>query len=352
MSDVNKDRVERLFERLDEERFGPVAVSSPGTLFVCHDSVTAIFKARYPDIPCVSPSELDEARIRSSARAYATCPNISIEEELVATLSRAFPDIVVTPFFGDHVLRIISKCPPDSVSTDALATSELKKVAVFSLPRSGSTHFAGLLTASGVGRCVEHLREPLVRLLLSAPACEPAIERLFRFGQQNGFFSTKIISHFFLDLARKGCNESDALQFFERNHVRAIYLSRKDRVGHALSVLAARKTGVYHTQQPEMERWQYPDYDFDETLRTYRAFERQERALWRFVEQLPHVYRVTYEELCKDPRPEMRRVLDFIGAKECSVAESSGVERMPTGKALEYAERFRGEYVRKFGANP
>jgi LPS sulfotransferase NodH len=75
----------------------------------------------------------------------------------------------------------------------------LKRYAVLCIPRSGSGYLATMLTKSGLGAPLEHLRDPLaVAIVEGKLGFGTAIESLERYSHHNLIFGTKLISTFLI----------------------------------------------------------------------------------------------------------------------------------------------------------
>lgn len=101
----------------------------------------------------------------------------------------------------DHILPALL-CGPNGFGR-ARTTKNLKRFAIFCVPRSGSRYLSATLSRRGLGAPQEHLREPLASVITDGNlSFAPAFAALERFGQHNGVFGTKLISTFLIKSSR------------------------------------------------------------------------------------------------------------------------------------------------------
>ena len=121
---------------------------------------------------------------------------------------------------------------------------------------------------------------------------------------------------------------------------RVIRVTRRDRLGQAISWVRARQTGRYAAHQ---RAWRPPRYRRDAIDRALHAIEHAEAGWDRFLAQhgdLP-VLRVAYEELAADLEGTVHEALAFLGA---SAEPLPPVSPSLRAQADATSERWRARY--------
>jgi LPS sulfotransferase NodH len=144
----------------------------------------------------------------------------------------------------------------------------------------------------------------------------------------------------------------NAPQRFERAFGRPlyIYLSREDKVAQAVSLYKASRTGLWHraADGSEMERTaphQDADYDADKIGATVAELSAQDRG-WHdwFAAHAIAPLQLKYEDLSRDPRSNLRKVLTALG-RDASLADHStpATARLADEESARWVARFREE---------
>jgi LPS sulfotransferase NodH len=147
----------------------------------------------------------------------------------------------------------------------------LKRYAVLCIPRSGSGYLATMLTRSGLGTPLEHLRDPLAAAIVPGKlGFGTAIESLERYSHHNMIFGTKLISTFLIKASGGNLKtlRSNVAWMVDRGY-QFVHLDRPLNDAVISSYIAFR-----------MNKWHYFG-QMDATTRTSMenlAFE--ERAVW------------------------------------------------------------------------
>lgn len=182
-------------------------------------------------------------------------------------------------------------CPPDSPS-----------FFIFAIPRSGSTFFCDILGKTMMlGHPKEHLVADLLPVFFNTDLTfNEWLRALVKYSfTPNGYSSTKLISHLFLDIlanykARPGVTD-DLVNFIRSRPV--IYLLRRNKVRQAVSLLIAKKTAVWHLNKEKNITSSRQDEAIDESpekiANSIKWFNGQEKELEDFFSKagiVPHTY--------------------------------------------------------------
>lgn len=197
-----------------------------------------------------------------------------------------------------------------------------KRYLILCSPRSGSNMLADGLHQTGLaGFPLEYLNQ---RVLGSLPA-PLTFEKVFAYLDEvslrrtspNGIFGVKIHYHQFarLFVTRNAVNPFGRrfLSLFSD----AILLNRRDKVGQALSYVIALETEQWHSFDPADAHSSKIALDGDGAIKVAEkiAFLLRETQAWRRLigETKLNVTEVFYEDLVREYRSEMGRVLAFLG---------------------------------------
>jgi LPS sulfotransferase NodH len=122
---------------------------------------------------------------------------------------------------------------------------------IFATPRSGSSFFCDILDKTKLlGHPKEHLRDDLLPVFFNTDLTfNEWIRALVKYSfTSNGYSSTKLISHLFLEIIENYQDRPDLVEdlmnFFKPYPV--IYLLRRNKVRQAISLIIATKTAVWH----------------------------------------------------------------------------------------------------------
>jgi LPS sulfotransferase NodH len=227
-------------------------------------------------------------------------------------------------FVADFLPSVILKRPP----SDEAKPSTARLYAIVNTPRAGSTHLGSLLTSASVGDPIEHLRPWAVNLLKLRPPQLFDFVRLIRNfiaeGAVGGYFGTKIISHFLMDVLPllQPAERSFLNLLIERTDV--IYLSRADKLDQAISTVRARATGVWHATGAgkTLAPGALPE-DFETVDKLLQSAMQMERGLAQVLVGAGRVLPVDYDELTEHPDRTLEDVFAFLGARPAMAPQSA-----------------------------
>jgi LPS sulfotransferase NodH len=126
----------------------------------------------------------------------------------------------------EHIVPALL-CGPNGYGR-ARTLKNLKRFAIFCVPRSGSRYLSTVLIKRGIGAPQEHLREPLAAIVSDGKmGFGPAIAALERFGQNNGIFGTKLISTFLIKASGSESDEINGnIRWMRDRGYQFVYLAR------------------------------------------------------------------------------------------------------------------------------
>jgi len=224
--------------------------------------------------------------------------------------------------------------------------------------RSGSHLLFSLLKNTGIagnGLCEKmherHIEE--AQIDWEKKDVKKFIEEIFESGRTpNGVsgFSLKgrQLRHFAHVLQRskrhRGMSEEDILSCFPLLNIRYIWLTRKNKVEHAVSWLKAEQTAVWWVKRGEGEKGmrKNPIFDFGGIVGRMVEFERREKKWKKFFEKngiFP--LRIEYEEYVKDFKGTVVKILEYLG-----VPLPASLEISPD--FLKQADAVSQDWVRKY----
>ena len=172
--------------------------------------------------------------------------------------------------------------------------------------------------------------------------------------QRNFIFGTKLISHFLYRLQDGGVLP-DALERFLRNHVRVIYLVRRDKVRQAISDFLANKVKLWHVYNESERRLATTTSTGLKSASKkyffrYKYMTEQEDRLGNWVAGTNHIY-IDYEELVSNPEAVVGRIANFLGFDDVGPA-SADIVRISGDVEEALRHRFEVDYAERFGHLP
>ncbi|GAB4543191.1 MAG: Stf0 family sulphotransferase [Roseibium sp.] len=235
-------------------------------------------------------------------------------------------------------------------------------------PRSGSTLLCNLLAATGVaGRPGSLFHEPSLDAWLEYFGLAPdtgetqreTLGRVFAaaLGKGTGgtgIFGLRLQRHSFNFFIRKlavlhpeGSSDLDRLRA-AFGETLFIHLTRRDKIGQAVSFVRAKQSGLWHraADGSELERLSAPrplQYDPAALKECHDRFTRFDRD-WQgwFANEGISPLRIAYEDLSADPRATLRRVLGHLGRdRPAADRVVPGVAKLADATSTEWATRFR-----------
>ncbi len=259
-------------------------------------------------------------RIRAE-NAFALFADVFVA--LNAPYSRANPFLAKLDALrsGISLPSVAGKALASRVDTAPIRTNEQTHYMIVSLPRSGSTMLANILTLTGFcGYPREHVHNGVLSLAefrdFSWQDWLNAVVGLNR--TPNEVFGTKVISHFLFRALRIG--KQNGADLFEglKPGAKLIYLKRDDKVAQAISRHFARTSGFFKADLPFQQgkrrrAVKEVAYDFKTINAIVTRMESEEARLARVVKEFgADTLTVDYESLERDPEPEVHRILDFL----------------------------------------
>lgn len=200
--------------------------------------------------------------------------------------------------------------------------------------RSGSTYLCDLIAHTDVlGRPREYFVEDWLKRIASRPYLElpqgeevgfvQYLERVIeKTTSPNGVFGLKILQPHLLDMLRR-LREYDAYRTMEDADilarvfpgVRFVWLTRRDKVRQAISLLNARQSGVWNSSQlPPGEGHAAAVLDnagIDGAMRTLIEHEARWQEFFAALRIEPLT--LVYEDFVRDPLPAVQRLAAYVG---------------------------------------
>lgn len=169
------------------------------------------------------------------------------ELDVCAEIKRENPNANVFSVQFEVVPALL--CQEDPLRlTKAIDLQRIEKYAIFCCPRTGSTYLCSLLAQSGFGNPTEHLRPQLGRLISESGELRTIFNSTIQIGERNGFFGTKIISHFLFDTFKVKSEQSKLIEYLADNSFKFIYLNRSI-ASRSISSYFARETSLWHMHE-------------------------------------------------------------------------------------------------------
>jgi LPS sulfotransferase NodH len=154
----------------------------------------------------------------------------------------------------------------------------------------------------------------------------------------------------FIDLVHPGLPPGAAR--FERvfGPLLYVHLSRRDKVGQAISLVKAEQSGLWHVAPDgsELERLAPPAEPYYDFARLHREMMELESfdAGWNawFDEQGIEPHRIVYEDLSADPAGELARLCAALGIEAPDAVDvKPAVAKLADATSRDWAERYRRE---------
>ena len=323
---------------------------------------------RCPNVMLLNIAEAEAAKDKFTEETVVFCLSLRSEKDLSHQLTEQGLNPVkgVYLVMNDVLPRMISgtgvigKYKPGTMKLDYLGKSwvpekENTYYAILCTPRSGSSFFCSLLVNNGLGLPKEHLRDEHPYLMEYRQEGGFELINFFKTiaatGTKNGYFGTKIISHFLEDVLAKADDKEK--EFFSQNwfpRTKYIYLYRSDKVLQAISVYRARSTKFWHQWDGQSRKKGEVEYDFKAIAECYHQILEQEQQLLKRVRQLQeqwncNITQVNYEELVQNTEAVMlSKIYPFLGYQEKSVKIEAVVKQIHGETEKEMAEKFEHDY--------
>ncbi len=280
----------------------------------------------------------------------------SPHRHLIRAFSNAVPGARVMSVFNDWLPELIAtsglfQVDPTDIERSGRGPVPDIRYMIFALPRSGSYYLCELLYRAGLGIPKEHLRPATARLFGAVPGFRPMAfaDSLVRRTTRNGYFGTKLISQYLIEVATERSSRLHMLRrWIDRHDIRPIYLERRDMALQAVSAVVALTRNSWRLVDPgKVTELRPPEYDFDEIFVLYDLFRRQRRSLEGFLDSQASVHRLSYEELDRDPLAVLNGVLGYLDAPALAALPAVETLKVRNDATLEFAERFRADLRRR-----
>jgi LPS sulfotransferase NodH len=195
-----------------------------------------------------------------------------------------------------------------------MAASDRRFYCVSFTIRSGSTLLCEDLTQVGLGAPTEQFQFP------EAPVLDgPLWDHIARLAESGDgpYFGFKAAWYQVAEVASRLRAEGlDHVDFGLRGvfpGLRHIHLSRRDKVGQAVSAWRARTTGTWHWPVGTHSALAYPEYDFPAILLQFRRLLAEEWLWQSTFDQLGILpLHIDYEDYVEDRAGHLRRIADFL----------------------------------------
>ncbi len=233
----------------------------------------------------------------------------------------------------------------------------IKKYLILCNPRSGSTYLTRALEQLGVGMPREHIRDAIVYMFSNRSfRFVYFFDQLAKKAEHNGFFGTKLISHFFKSLFPHRNGYFLAAHWLKRFDWKLVYLVRNEKADQALSAYFAKQTDVWHLDH-DIPPITNPPYNYRAIRRFYDDFVNWEEDLRYFTRLCQDKYgvpvlEIAYEDLWRDPEASLRAILGFVDAKMACIDELNHAQ-LPKRVAAyhqsisDYRQRFLADMARR-----
>lgn len=238
-----------------------------------------------------------------------------------------------------------------------LAADELPERAliVLAVMRTGSYLLCELAEMEGLGHPEEHIKDDIINALRRADRDDLSFVEWYRALQvanaSNGWFATKLISHYHRRLMQELTEE-------ERHHLRSeldradvAVLTRRDRVRQAVSSYVARTTKVYRAlddRNAEQAGNHEVPYDRAAIQRQVDFLSRQTAYVHRVADGIEErtgraPLRMEYEQLADDLTGSLDALCRHVGRERVTEEIRPRNRRLATSASDELAERFTAE---------
>jgi LPS sulfotransferase NodH len=222
-----------------------------------------------------------------------------------------------------------------------------------SVPRSGSSWFSHILWQTGcLGAPIEYLNfEPASPYGFAATSPEAQLQlwrsALARRTSPNGVFGLKgfqmqlqVLQHTNPPLL----GEVLATLLPRGRPKRIVYLARRDRAAHVVSLARATLSGIWRKEQERMQGAPRPlEYSQENLDAAERGIVLQETRWEQMFQDLRvEPLRLWFEDAMADPAEAARRVADYLGARidPAAAVQVPQVEKQSVGEAPVWIEKY------------
>ncbi|WP_169053433.1 Stf0 family sulfotransferase [Alteraurantiacibacter aquimixticola] len=209
-------------------------------------------------------------------------------------------------------------------------------------PRSGSSYFCQLLESTGkLGKPLEYFTHGHMRRRFADPADPASLQAQMHHFEQvaassNGLRAAKL---FWFDMP--GLAKSRLLDRFAG--YRAVHLERADKLGQAISISRALRTGQIRSDMGAADS--SASYEYDDIRRRLETLLTAD-ASWKafFKKQRMRPLHILYEDVTANPQAAVDRVARLVGLESAPIDKDGVTLRMQRDTLnSEWRERFLAE---------
>jgi LPS sulfotransferase NodH len=219
------------------------------------------------------------------------------------------------------------------------------------------------LRNNGLGLPKEHIKEQIIYLMKHRQ--EEGFDLRYFFNAvavraiQNGYFGTKIISHFLEETIALATEQESEFLATWISSFKFIYLYRSDKVMQAVSLYRAEQTQLWHNDNSEYSNSRTDakiEYNFQQIQKNYNFLLQQENYLLARVSQIKKQYNlvvleVAYEELVAHPQEVVSDLALLLGSTT-PVRIEAQEKRIHGEREISMAKNFQSDYRELYSTEP
>jgi len=282
------------------------------------------------------------------------------EEERVAQLRGLYPTLTFVGLCRDLVPALLARSGHRVLEDLDALPMPTDLLVVFATPRSGSSHLGDIVGQMGLGEAREHLRPTTLELLTSDYSFDrvAAIRNFLRLENNDGWVSTKLITHFARDFIAENGSVEQVFEALQEVRCHVIGLDRKDRAAQAVSGHIASQRGLWHYfeggKQSKVEDEDIK-YSFESIFGRLTGYAQQGAYLRMWRDLTGSFETLWYEDdLDGKPSEEVARTvaghLDLpSGILEKATFASTGRVRIASDLNVAMIARFKEHWQARFG---
>lgn len=312
------------------------------------------------EVAGVTPLDLDAVPPEGVLTLVADPAN---EEERLAKLRAAHPKARFAGLAGELLPALVARKPQHLVSGEPLPARPTRAVILCATPRSGSSLLADLLSDLGCGELREHLRTGLIEALDSPYRFDrlAALDRFLRLAQVDGWFGTKLITHFIDDYLRRIGTLDGLAATFAGVDAAWLTLDRADKTRQTVSGEIASRRGVWHlthaTKAPARAKVAAPATVSFPNLMARHLFYVQQSAVLGFLERHGRIrlrlgYETDLEAGALEPLAERLAAALLLPRPAGPFRRASARQRLADETSEAQAETYAAALERLFHGEP
>lgn len=290
---------------------------------------------------------------------------ITTLENIYAVISDIIPLIMTATDLVDRYQPGTLKI--ESLNTHLKPSQSVLYYAILCCPRCGSNFLCELLRNNGVGLPKEHIKEQIIYLMKHRQEEGFDLRSFFNYvavsAIQNGYFGTKVISHFLEDMLAVATEQEYEFLATWISSFKFIYMYRSDKVMQAVSLYRAQQTQLWHNDNSQYSNSRANaniEYNFQQIEDTYNFLLQQENYLLARVSQIKKQYKlavleVAYEDLVARPQEVVSDIAVMLGSTtpvriEAQEKQIHGEREiyMANNFQFDYREFYSKEPIRNF----